>query len=353
MRSRGPPSASSTVSRDAPKPTCVSSCAKAAGPSAVGGQRQNARARLQMRAEQIERAAVQREQHRLRQRPAEPRRREAEGRRRRHHDHLARHRCGAPAPRRRRNGTDRRRRARRPAGRDGAALRRRRRRTGSATAAPRRGSAAPRGQDGAGRRTRSRRAPISPRATGAQTLDAVLADADDGQPARRCGSVGLRSRQEAACHASSSSAARRKRGCWPADWRRRGRSRRHAVARRPHRRAGGAAGAGAQSAASAAPTGLRIIWSRERIDVLIDATHPYADHHVGQCRRGGAPDRSAVGGDCAGRPGSRRSPATAGPRWAMCAAAVRALGPDAAACFRRARPQRARAVLQARRSIII
>ncbi len=33
MRSRGPPSASSTVSREAPKPDCVRSRANAAGPS--------------------------------------------------------------------------------------------------------------------------------------------------------------------------------------------------------------------------------------------------------------------------------------------------------------------------------
>src|SRR5580692_2224609 len=43
-----------------------------------------------MRAYEIERAAVYREQHRFRQRPAEPGRREAESRRRWHHDHLAR-----------------------------------------------------------------------------------------------------------------------------------------------------------------------------------------------------------------------------------------------------------------------
>ena len=59
-------------------------------PVAIGGESQNARAGLQMRADEIERSAMQREQSGLRQRPAEPRRGQAEGRRRRHDVHLAR-----------------------------------------------------------------------------------------------------------------------------------------------------------------------------------------------------------------------------------------------------------------------
>ena len=206
-RSRGPPSASSTVSRDAPKPVCARSFAKRGRPVAVGGQGQNARAGLQMRADEIERAAVQRQQHRLRQRPAEPRRGEAEGRRRRHHDHLARIDRAAPAPRRRRSGTDRRTPARRPGGRDGCS---------TSSAAPSNGlghgRAAPRMSGAA--RPRCRRppntisaAPISPRAAGAQALDAILADADDGQPARRCGSVARDRLRKRHAHASLFSAA--------------------------------------------------------------------------------------------------------------------------------------------------
>ena len=81
IRSRGPPSASSTVSREAPKPVAVRSFASAmpAGPSAVGGERQDARARLEMRAHQIERAAMDRRVGRsAAARPAEARRGEAE-----------------------------------------------------------------------------------------------------------------------------------------------------------------------------------------------------------------------------------------------------------------------------------
>ena len=90
MRSRGPPSASSTVSRDAPKPGSASRRASAAGPSPSEVKRQDARARLQMRTDEIERAAVQRDERGLRQRPAEPRGRQAEGGGRRHHHDLLR-----------------------------------------------------------------------------------------------------------------------------------------------------------------------------------------------------------------------------------------------------------------------
>ncbi len=78
----------------------------------------------------------------------------------------------------------------------------------------------------------------------AQPVDAVLADADDGQPARRCGSVRrqrISKRHEAHPHSRrhhGSAAARRAPGRAP-------RSRGDAVARRPHRRAGAAAGSGA------------------------------------------------------------------------------------------------------------
>ena len=50
----------------------------------------------------------------------------------------------------------------------------------------------------------------------AQALDAVLADADDGQPARRCGSVRHDRLRQRMHSVSSSSAARRRRANWPA-----------------------------------------------------------------------------------------------------------------------------------------
>ena len=63
MRSRGPPSASSTVKRDrAEAASRRASAASAAGVVAVRGQRQHARAGLQMRDDAIERAAVQRDE---------------------------------------------------------------------------------------------------------------------------------------------------------------------------------------------------------------------------------------------------------------------------------------------------
>ena len=202
MRSRGPPSASSTVSREAPKPDCVEKLRQRCRSVAVGGQRENARTRLQMRADEIERAAMQREQHGFRQRPAEPRRGQAERRRRRHNDHLLRidvsrqHRADAVV--------------KRIAGGEhadlpaaiaqhlvGRAVERARprprraanERSGKAEVAP----AAEHDLGGADQPARRR----------AQALDAVLADADDGQPARRCGSLSARSCQEPACQPSA------------------------------------------------------------------------------------------------------------------------------------------------------
>ena len=119
-----------------------------------------------------------------------------------------------------------------------------------------------------------------------EPLDAVLADADDGQPAARCGS--LRSAADMSdTRAFSSSAAPRgpaarrtpRRPC---------RSRGHAVARRPHRAPGrpARAGAGRRLRRRRGPGGL----SRRRSGstLLIDATHPYADANLGQCRASGA-----------------------------------------------------------------
>ena len=102
IRSRGPPSASSTVSREAPKPMLVRSCRQRGGArrrrrSAPGMRAPGCRCgRIRSRVRPwTESSAV------VRQRPAEPRRGEAESRGRRHDEHLARDRCGARAWRRR------------------------------------------------------------------------------------------------------------------------------------------------------------------------------------------------------------------------------------------------------------
>ena len=121
-RSRGPPSASSTVSRDAPKPRSASSRGERRRAVAVGGQRQHARARLQHAGGSrssvrpcSETSAVSGS--------AQPSRAaarlNAEGAGTT--THLVGRERAAPASRRRRNGTDRRRRARRRAGRDAPA----------------------------------------------------------------------------------------------------------------------------------------------------------------------------------------------------------------------------------------
>ena len=127
----------------------------------------------------------------------------------------------------------------------------------------------------------------------AQALDAVLADADDGQPARRCGSVAARSHQdETAWHASSFSAAPRKRGNWPGA----------SPAAPASTITLSLAGRTASPAAQPVPVrvggfggadGLADYLVSERIDALIDATHPYANvisaNAVAAARRSGVP----------------------------------------------------------------
>ncbi len=160
-------------------------------------------------------AAVHREQHGLRQRPAEPRRGEAEGRRRRHDDHLARidvarqHRADAVVERIARGEH-----ADLPAAMaqhfvGGAIERARPRPRRAANERRREAKMPPAAEHDFGRADQ-------PARHRAQALDAVLADADDGQPARRCGSVaGVGSAiRKRTCHASSFSAAPRKRGAW-------------------------------------------------------------------------------------------------------------------------------------------
>ena len=115
---------------------------------------------------------------------------------------------------------------------------------------------------------------ISPRATGAEALDAVLADADDGQPAARCGSVSGERASER--HAAYSHPRRHERGAatgraprGPTDLKvtlsLAGRTARPAAQPVPVR-VGGFGGA----------EGLAAYLAAQRIDVLIDATHPYA-----------------------------------------------------------------------------
>ena len=105
---------------------------------------------------------------------------------------------------------------------------------GSATAAPRRGSAARRGQGGACRRTRSRlpRSARAPLRLKPSTPSSPMPTMDSQ---RRDAAFSARADQATACHASSYSAAQRKRGSWPARLAEPRRSRRDAVARRAAR----------------------------------------------------------------------------------------------------------------------
>ena len=88
------------------------------------------------------------------------------------------------------------------------------------------------------------------------------------------------------------------------------RSRRHAVARRPHRRAGSARRAGSRRRLWRRRRAWPIISSTQRIDALIDATHPYATvisaNAAAAARRTGVPFMAL-----------RRPPwiAVAGDRW--------------------------------------
>ncbi len=154
--------------------------------------------------------------------------------------------------------------------------------------------------------------PDQPARRRAQALDAVLADADDGQPARRCGSVARNAAQDFACHASSFSAAPRKarllgerlakRGDLDVTLSLAGRT----AAPVPHAvpvRVGGFGGA----------AGLADYLAAERIDALIDATHPYANDYFGKRRRSRAQTATCRSWRCAGRRGAP-SPATAGSR---------------------------------------
>ena len=69
-------------------PRATSSCASLPGVVAIPGQSEEARARLQMRDDRLERAAMQRKRRAILQAPAEPRGGEREGRRRGQADHF-------------------------------------------------------------------------------------------------------------------------------------------------------------------------------------------------------------------------------------------------------------------------
>ena len=133
----GPPSASRTVSREAPKPSSVSRRAIAAGASPSDVSARMRALGLQQRPDQVERPAMQRDGLDVLQRPAKPGGRQRNGRRRGDDVHLLRLRPCGRAWRRRRGRTDRRRRARRrflPASASTSAIRHRR---GSAMGAAR------------------------------------------------------------------------------------------------------------------------------------------------------------------------------------------------------------------------
>ncbi len=345
MRSRGPPSASSTVSRDAPKPRLGEQRARAP-PARRRPRSAPARARPDADAGGSGRAArpCSDTSVDVRQRPAEPRGGEAEGRRRRER----------PASRRRDMARQRRadaveeRIARGQHADLPAALRqhlaRSRASNGLGQAAPRRVISAP-----ASARCRLPPNTISASATRPR---AHRRQARRRRP-RRCrrwtasGAVRQRSAHErtqrAPCGASSSSAAPARRGSLPSALADARDLERDAVARRPHRRARAAAGAGAESAASAAPRGSPRYLRDERIDVLIDATHPYAARSRANAARGRARAPACRCSRCGARPG-RRSPATAGSRSTASSDAVAALGERAAPRLPRARPAGARAL---------
>ena len=289
MRSRGPPSASSTVRRDAPKPRAAASAASAAGVSPsedsastrapgcrCGRTRSSARPCRETSAQSCS-AQPSRAAARLKAEGAGT-----------HHD-LGRLDMARQHARRRR----------REKGSPEASTQTCRPRCASISATPPRtaigqGRAAPRMSAPASARWRappntSSAPEMRPRATAAQALDAVLADADDGQPAGRCGMSGatasrrdmrriliLGGTTEARELAAALGRARRSRG--------------DAVARRPHRRAGAAAGAGAHR---------RLRRRRGLADYLATRAHRRADRRHASVRR----QMSANAAQAAGRAG--------------------------------------------------
>ena len=295
--------------REAPKPRSPSSAASLRRRLAVPRQREDARAGLQMAHDAFQRAAMQADRRHVLQRPAEPRGGQAEGRRLRQAERLV---GGNGAQQHVADAVVERIAARqhaRPAGRDASRFPASRRRSGSARRAAGRvisASARPRwrlppttSSAAATSRARHRR----------EAVEAVLADADDGQPALPC--IGSRHRPWPPC-AFSSSAARRKPRRWRAalagDRALRRRCCRWPAAP-PHPqpqpiadRIGGFGGA----------DGLADFLRDEAIDAVIDATHPYRRRRcprnaVAACAR----DRRAARLARARPPGS----AAAGDRW--------------------------------------
>ena len=156
---------------------------------------------------------------------------------------------------------------------------------------------------------------MSARAAGAQPVDAVLADADDGQPAAAMRQSRARSRSGSdmprVLILGGTSEARRSRSGSPAAPTSRSRCRSPAAPQRPCAQPVPVRA----SAASAAPRASPTICVGERIDALIDATHPYAAtisaNAVARRTRAGVP---AAGAAAAAVDRGRRRPLDRGRR---------------------------------------
>ena len=159
----------------------------------------------------------------------------------------------------------------------------------------------------------------------AQALDAVLADADDGQPARRCGSVARRSASGSGMRTHPHSRRHhRSAACWPSASPgaaiSTSRCRSPAAPLRP--RAASRAGSQRRLWRRRRPRGL----SRRRAHRRPDRRHAsLRQRHLGERSRGRARQPTCRSWRCAARPGLR-SPATAGREVSNVRDAVRTLG---------------------------
>ena len=294
-------------------------------PVAVRRQRQHPCARLQMRTDEIERAAMERELRRFRQRPAQARGGEAEGRRLRHRHGFARvdmpqqHRADAVNERVARGEN-----ADLPAAIGQHLLDRALERAGPR---PRRAADERCGQAEMPlaaehdlrvlRPVRARRA--------VKSLEPVLADADDGQPAAGCGRLarkGVTRRHATHPHsrrhdggATAGGAARRSR-----------RPGRHGLARGQHHGACDASRAGADRRLRRRPGPRRLSHGRTR--PACSSTPPTLTPPTSRrTPPRPQPSRACPCSRCAGHHGYR-APATTGPRLPILPAAVQALGPS-------------------------
>ena len=240
-----------------------------------------------MRDDRFERPAVQRQERAILLAPAEPRRGEGEGRGRGQSRSSRRARSGASASRRRRRRTDRRSPARRPACRAGPRSRRAPPRSATARRASRR-RAARRARDGAaadderrlrderaarqekGRRSRPRRGRRS-RATRSSLMEQPPEAASPAHSRRN-----VRSERAGA-------PSRRRSRTWTPSCRSPARPR----IRRPRRSRSAIGGFGG-------PEGLAAFLAAERIDAVVDATHPFAARMSANAVAACARDRDAA-----------------------------------------------------------